>query len=173
MAKIGYARAIFRSGFRVWGEALLEILVVAGVTLIPLLGAAVREVLPPDTKIYLSDAFARAFLSGQLLFYALGLIATVVWQSNKDLKSFFPLRSLFNLYSLACVVICSIVIGFDPDLSGINRVFLAPFSLAIFATAVVAYVLMAVISQVNVNVGKSLAEGDAALGEAVRKSRGI
>lgn len=173
MAEIGYARAIFRSGLRVWGDALLEILVVACVTLIPLLGAVIHQVLPPDSKIYLGEAFEIAFLSGQLIFYALSLIAVVVWQCNKDFKSFFPLRTIFNLYSLVCIVICSIVIGYDPELATVNRVFLAPISVIIFVTALVAYVLMAVISQVHINVGQTLAADDAALGDAVRRSRGI
>src|SRR5438128_1913816 len=123
MPEIGYAQAIFRSGPRVWALAVLEIVVVAGVSLIPLFGAALRELLPPESKIYLSDAFVKAFLSGQLLFYTLGLIATVTWQSNKDLKSFFPLRNVFNLLSLIAVAICTLVIGFDPTLNETNKNF--------------------------------------------------
>ena len=173
MAKIGYFHAVFRSGVKVWGLALLEILVVAGVSLIPLLGAAVREILPPQSGIYLSDAFEKAFLSGQLIFYAIGLIATIVWHSNKDFHSFFPLRALFNLYSLAGIVICSIVIGYDPTLNSISRPFLANFSVFLFASAAVLYVVMTVISHVHVNVGKALAEETAELGDAVRHSRGL
>ena len=56
-------RAILRSGLRVWEEALLEILVVAGVSLIPLFGAPIREVLPQDSKIYLSAAFEKGLFS--------------------------------------------------------------------------------------------------------------
>jgi hypothetical protein len=89
MAEMGYARAIFFAGRRVWALAILEIIVVAGVSLVPLFGAAFREILPTDSKIYLTDAFEKAFLSGQLLFYSLGLIATVTWHSNKDFKFFF------------------------------------------------------------------------------------
>lgn len=173
MAEIGYARAIFRSGPRVWGIALLEIVVVAGVSLIPLLGAAIREVLPPESKVYMVDAFEKAFLSGQLLFYSVGLIATITWQSNKDFKSFFPLRSIFNLYSLIGIVVCSIVVGYDPTLTQINRRFLGTFSVGLFLASLVAYALMAVISEVNVNVGSDLAVTDAALSDAVKKSRGL
>ncbi|WP_426386948.1 hypothetical protein [Sphingobium sp. R-21] len=173
MEKIGYARAMFRSGPGVWGMALLEIIVVAGISLIPLTGAAIREVLPPESKIYLSDAFEKAFLSGQLLFYAVGLIATIVWHCNKDFKSFFPLRAIFNLYSLFGIVICSIVIGYDPTLSSTNKSFISSFSVAIFSVSIIIYVIMAVISEVHVNVGQALAKTDAQLGDAVRKSRGI
>ena len=173
MAEVGYGKAIWTAGPRVWGEAFLEILVVAVVSLIPLLGAAVREVLPPDSKIYLSDAFGRAMLSGQLLFYALGLIATVVWNSNKDWRSFFPLRTVFNLYSLVCIVLCSIVIGYNPELNAINRSFIAPFSVVVFTSAILAYLLISVIAQVQVNVGKSLAQDDKTLGEAVAASRKV
>lgn len=173
MAEIGYLQAFLRSGRRVWLEAAMETLVVAGVSLIPLIGAAIREVLPSDTKIYLSDAFEKSFLSGQLLFYALGLIATVVWNSNKDFKSFFPFRTVINLYCISAIVLCSIVIGYDPTLEQVNGAFIAKFSVGIFATSVLAYVVMAVIAQVHVNVGKSISESDDELRKAVRASRGL
>jgi hypothetical protein len=80
---------------------------------------------------------------------------------------------MFNLYGITCIVFCSAVISFDPELVAINRVLLAPVSVVIYATALVAYVLMAVIAQVHINVGTALAKDDAALGDAVRRSRGI
>ena len=58
------------------------------------------------------------------------------------------------------------------------RMVLAPISLIIFSSSVVAYVLMAVIAQVHTDVGKDVAVGkglaadDAALRDAVQKSRG-
>ena len=173
MAEIGYTRAIFFAGRRVWALAILEIIVVAGVSLVPLFGAALREVLPTDSKIYLTDAFEKAFLSGQLLFYSLGLIATITWHSNKDFNYFFPLRTLFNLFSLIGVGGCLLVIGFDPTLNETNKLFLARFSVGLFVISIVFYVAMAVITQVHFNVGKALAETDTTLSEAVRRSRGL
>jgi hypothetical protein len=173
MAKIGYARAIFLSGRTAWSNALLEIIVVASVSLIPLLGAAIREILPQNSQIFLSDAFEKAFYGGQLLFYALGLIATIVWQSNKDFQSFFPLRIWFNFFSLVAIVICSVVIGYDPTLVTIDKNFLATFSVGLFVISIILYALMAVIAQVHVNVGRELATSDAELGDAVKRSRGL
>lgn len=173
MAEIGYLRAIKGAEPGVWRDAILEIVVVAGVSLIPLIGAAIRQVLPPDSKVYLSDAFGKAFLSGQLVFYALGLIATVVWQSNKDWKSFFPWRSAINIYCLAAISVSAIVIGYDPELRAINAVFLANFSVFMFLSAIVFYVFMSVVSQVQVNVGKEFSKSDDELGNAVRASRGL
>ena len=88
MAEIGYLRAMFRSGLKVWGTAAGETLVVSGVSLIPLAGAAIRQMLPHNGA-NAADAFGKAFLSGQLIFYALGLISTIVWNCNKDFKDFF------------------------------------------------------------------------------------
>ena len=173
MAKIGYGQAIFLSGRRVWTDAILEIFVVASVSLIPLLGAAVRAILPQNSQIYLVDAFGKAFFGGQLLFYALGLIATIVWQSNKDFHSFFPLRIWFNFFSIVAVVICSIVIGYDPTLASVDKTFLANFSVGLFAVSAILYTLMAVIAEVHVNVGKDLAISDAELSDAVKRSRGL
>ncbi|KEA04503.1 hypothetical protein QOV31_005185 (plasmid) [Agrobacterium fabrum] len=173
MNRIGYWNAIVFAGPQAWGFALLEIFVVATVSLIPLLGAALRDVLPATSNIYLGDAFQKAFLSGQLIFYAIGLIATIVWQSNKDFSSFFPWRSFFNIFSLIGIVICSLVIGYDPTLTSISPPFLARCSLILFFLSLAAYTLMAVIAQVHVNVGQSLAEDDSALADEVRRSRGI
>lgn len=173
MAEIGYARAILTGGRRVWGFALLETLVVAGVSLLPLLAGAFREILFPNATVTLGDAFGRAFLSGQLLFYAMGLIATVVWLCNKDRKAFFPWRTIVNLLCLVEIVVCSIIVGFDPTLEKINKDTLSTYSIWLFVVSVVLYILMSVIGEVQVNVGKALAKSDAALGDAVRKSRNI
>jgi hypothetical protein len=173
VANIGYGRAIWISGARVWGEAILEILVVSVISLIPLIGAAIREVLPQDSKIYLSDAFEKAFLSGQLLFYALGLIATIIWQSSRDLKQFFAIRAVLFLFGISSVAFCSVIIGYDPTLTSENKALLGPFSAGLFAVSIVLYVVMSVFSQVQVNVGEELTKDDKALADAVRRSRGI
>lgn len=173
MAEIGYLSAIFRSGRRVWLEAALETFVVTVVSLIPLLGASIREMLPKNSTIYLSDAFEKSFLSGQLLFYALGLIATIIWNSNRDFKSFFPYRTFINLYSLAAIVLCSIIIGYDPTLQQTNKPFLQQFSVWVFLSSLIVYLVMAIVAQVHVNVGKSISESDDALRDAVLKSRGL
>lgn len=173
MNRVGYWNAIVFAGPQAWGYALLEIFVVATVSLIPLIGAALRDVLPATSNIHLGDAFQKAFLSGQLLFYAIGLIATIVWNSNKDFSSFFPWRTIFNIYSLVGIVVCSLVIGYDPTLVSISPPFLAKSSLVLFVSALIAYTVMAVIAQVHVNVGKSLAADDSALSDEVRRSRGI
>lgn len=171
MADVGYARAIFGAGRHVWIRALSETAVVAGVSLLPLLLAAFRETLPTGGAI--GDALAKAFLSGQLLFYALGLIATVVWVSNKDFPRFFPLRIVINLVCLVEVVICSLIIGFDPTLEVTDKAIVGSYSVTLFAVAVAFYILMVVIGEVHVNVGQSLAQDDAELKQSVRKSRGI
>jgi hypothetical protein len=176
MPEVGYVRTIFQAERAIWGEALLEIVTIASISLIPLMGAALREVLPSDSKIYLSDAFEKAFLGGQLLFYALGLIAMVLWQANKDFKeieSFFRWRIIVNLVNWGGVVACAIVIGFDPTLQDINTSFLAPFSVGLFVVSIAFYVLMAVTARVHVDVRRELAETDATLENALRRSRGL
>jgi len=173
MPRVGYWRAIFSAGPQAWGTALLEILVVATISLIPLLMAAIRELLPLGSNILISDAFQRSFLSGQLVFYSVGLIATITWNSNKDFQSFFPWRTIFNLYCLAGIVFCTLLIGYDPTLSRIKPSILSVASVGIFLVTLVAYILMAVISQVHVNVGEALAKTDADLQNEVRRSRGI
>ena len=68
---------------------------------------------------------------------------------------------------------CTLLIGYDPTLSRIKPSILSVASVGIFLVTLVAYVLMAVISQVHVNVGEALAKTDADLQNEVRRSRGI
>lgn len=173
MAELSYLKAIWRSGPRLWGEAVSETAVVTVVSLLPLGGAAIREVMPKDSKIYLSDAFEKAFLSGQLVFYALGLIATIVWQSNKDRDSFFPWRTFMNGMAITGIAFGCIVIGYDPTLTSINRDFIATSSVAMFLLSLALYILMAAFANVQVNLGAEQKKDDTALTDEVKKSRGI
>lgn len=172
MPRVGYWKAIFSSR-QDWGTALLEIVVVAAISLIPLLMAAIRELLPLDANVPIGDAFEKYFLSGQLVFYSVGLTATITWHSNKDFRNFFPWRVFFNLYCIVSIVFCAILIGYDPTLSSIKPAFLSNSSVAIYCISLMAYVLIVVISRVHVNVGEALAQTDAALQDEVRRSRGI
>jgi hypothetical protein len=173
MAKVGYGRAIARAGWKIWGIALLELVVVAGISLLPLILGALRQLLPLKSTVTVGTAFGRAFLSGQLMFYAIGLIATITWFCNKDRAEFFPLRTVFNLYSLFGISLCSLFVGYDPELRTINPAFLAPASVSVFVITLSVYAVISVISEVDVDVGKDLAQSDADLTAAVLKSRGL
>lgn len=172
MSEVGYGRAIFSAGGRVWGRALSETVVVGFISLLPLLAAAFRELLLPDAQSS-GEPFTKAFLSGQLLFYAMGFVAAVMWSCNKDFRSFFPLRIIINMLCILEIIICSLVIGFDPTLSKTNMGFLAQLSVWMFVLSAALYTLMVVVGDVHVNVGQSFAKSAAKLGDEVRRKRGL
>ena len=71
------------------------------------------------------------------------------------------------------IVIAAIVIGYDPTLASIDYSFRANFSVFIFTTSFAIYLLMAVIGQVHIDVGKTIAGKDRELADALRQSRGL
>lgn len=171
MSETSYIKAILSGGWRAWRPACLEILVVATISLVPLLAGVFRELLVPTGPQV--NAFQRAFLGGQLIFYAVGLTATVVWLSNRDWHEFYPWRSVINLFCFIVVGLCCIAVGADPTLQTLNRSVIAYSSLTLFIAAILMYLFMALVAQVDPNIRKSLAKADADLSAAVKKSRGI
>lgn len=171
MSENSYIKAILSGGWSAWRPAFLEILVVTTISLVPLLAGVFREMLVP-TGVQISP-FQRAFLGGQLIFYAVGLTATVIWLSNRDWHEFYPWRSIINLLCFIVVGLCCIAVGADPTLQTLDRSVVAYSSVALFLVALVMYLFMALVAQVHPNLRKSLAKADADLSAAVKKSRGI
>lgn len=172
MTESSYIKAIIGAGWKVWRPAFLEILVVTVISLVPLLAGVFRELLIPTVGVQ-ETPFQRAFLGGQLIFYAVGLTATVVWLSNRDWHEFYPWRSIVNLLSVIVIALCCIAVGADPTLQTLDKSVIGFSSVALFFSALIMYLFMALVAQVDPNLRKSLAKDDADLVTAVKKSRGI
>jgi Ca2+/Na+ antiporter len=173
MHRSGYWHAIFSAPRGAWGIALLEILVVAAISLLPLLIAVFLDVIPTTSNTALSEAVQKAFFGGQLIFYSIGLIATIVWNSNKEYNAFLPWRHFINLYCLFSLVTCTVLIVHDPRLVNSDPNILWWLSTFLFLSALVIYMVLGVIQQVKGDVGKSQKKDDLDLQQRVRKSRGL
>jgi hypothetical protein len=168
----GYLQAIFGAGWPAWGRAFLEISVVVVISLVPLLAGAFREVIVPPLNIQ-GDAFARAFLSGQLIFYAIGLVATIAWQSNRDWANFMPWRALINVFCLVVIGLCCIIVGADPTLASLDRSVAAWTSVGMFGAACLVYVFMCLVVEVHPDMAAAIKKDDQGLTEALKASRRI
>jgi hypothetical protein len=83
---------------KVW-PAANEVIVVGAISLAPLILASAGNHFSSFVKggqvVDLLPDLAKSILSGQLLFYAMSFVASVVWHSSQDLARPFPLRIWF------------------------------------------------------------------------------
>jgi hypothetical protein len=130
---------------KVW-PAANEVIVVGAISLAPLILASVgshfSSVVRGGETINLLTDLAKSILSGQLLFYAMSFVASVVWHSSQDLARPFPLRIWFYFISFCFAMICALTIGVDPSLQklAIPEVYITSF--IIYAVSALLYFVM-------------------------------
>jgi hypothetical protein len=162
---------------KVWSAAN-EVIVVGAISLAPLVlaavGSHVSAVINGGNKVDLVTDLARSILSGQLLFYAMSFVASVVWHSAQDLVRPFPLRIWFFFISFCFAMICALTIGVDPTLQKLS----VP---EVYITSVFVYVISALLyfvillfrSMEDVNFAKILNQEDTEFEDKLKASRGI
>lgn len=169
----GYIYILLNAGRRIWLLALQEIAVIVGLSLAPLLLSIGRDFLAKDPPFSLLGSLQRAYFSGQLVFYAVGLGATVYWLASSDLKGFRPWRNIFQLAVVVILLVAALMIGLDPNAATFNAENVGILSSILFVGAMVLYVLITVITQAKPDVGGTIADEDARLAMAVQQSRGL
>jgi hypothetical protein len=162
---------------KVW-PAANEVIVVGAISLAPLILASVGNhfgsVVRGGETIALTTDLAKSILSGQLLFYAMSFIASVVWHSSQDLARPFPLRIWFYFISFCFAMVCALTIGVDPSLQklAIPEVYITSF--IIYAVSAFLYFVMLLFrSMDDVNFSTVLNRGDAEFGDKLKASRGL
>src|ERR1700689_1910093 len=103
MRKTEWIRALLTLDHEKILSAVNEVIVVGAISLAPLILASVGNhfgsVVKGGEVIDLVTELAKSILSGQLLFYAMSFVASVVWHSSQDLARPFPLRIWFYFIS--------------------------------------------------------------------------
>lgn len=97
--------------------ALYEVVVVCGISLLPLLALAVIDKLPADPS--LEQLFWDAISSGQLYLYSFSLFGTLSWLCHKEHENFTrfePRLLLFFLMFIPCVLIL-VIYGHNPTMT--------------------------------------------------------
>jgi hypothetical protein len=162
---------------KIW-PAANEVIVVGAISLAPLILASVGNhfgsVVKGGEVINLVTELAKSILSGQLLFYAMSFVASVVWHSSQDLARPFPLRIWFYFISFCFAMVCALVIGVDPSLQklAIPEVYIT--SLIIYAVSALLYFVMLLFrSMDDVNFAAVLKREDADFEDRLKASRGI
>jgi hypothetical protein len=162
---------------KVWSAAN-EVIVVGAISLAPLVLAAVGShvsgVINGAPGGNLRADLAKAILSGQLLFYAMSFIASVVWHSSQDLVRPFPLRIWFFFISFCFAMVCALTIGVDPSLQKLAVPEVYVTSLFIYViSALLYFIILLFRSMEEVNFPKILNQEDTEFEDKLKASRGI
>jgi len=162
---------------KIWSAAF-EVLVVGAISLAPLvlsaIGSHVSAVINGDPNVPLESSLAKAILSGQLLFYAMSFVGSIVWHSSRDLVRPFPLRIWFIFFSFCFGMICALTIGVDPSLQKLSVPFVYYTSVIVYGlSAFMYFVILVFRSMEEVNFQKALNEEEKTLEDRLKASRGI
>ena len=178
MRSVEWIKAIGRLDRQKIWNAANEVLLVGTISLAPLVLAAVGShlsaIINGGEKGPFLHHLAAAILSGQLLFYAMSFVASIVWHSAQDLVRPFPLRIWFIFVSFCIGMICALTIGVDPSLQKLSVPQVYITSLATyFISAFLYFVILVFRSMEEVNFAESLNEDDGEFTDQLRSSRGI
>jgi hypothetical protein len=162
---------------KVWA-AINEVIVVGAISLTPLilasLGNHFSSVINGGEPISLRTDLAKSVLSGQLLFYAMSFVASVVWHSSQDLARPFPMRIWFYFISFCFAMICALTIGVDPSLQKLAIPEVYVTSIIIYAVSAILYLVMLLFRSLDdINFSASLNREDAEFQDRLTASRGV
>jgi hypothetical protein len=126
-------------------EAYQEVLIVCGLSLVPLLFLPLIAQLRSTSEIT-GNVLLQAISSGQLYLYSFSLLGTLHWLSQKDRAdlSIFPPRKYFSLLVWLPAVVGFIVYSADPSLSKPLSPVLVCISIAIYVLSVALYYVLLV-----------------------------
>jgi magnesium-transporting ATPase (P-type) len=162
---------------KVWSAAN-EVIVIGAISLAPLVLAAVGSHVSAEINGGISGNLrtdlAKAILSGQLLFYAMSFVASVVWHSSQDLVRPFPLRIWFFFISFCFAMICALTIGVDPSLQklAVPEVYITSLFIYVIS-ALLYFVILLFRSMEEVNFQKILNREDTEFEDKLKASRGL
>lgn len=150
----------------VWLEATEEVATISIVSLFPLLLAGVgtylaKAVNAPGVANDFGAAIWATISSGQLVFYAISAVATVMYYASRDFKRNFPLRLYYIVISLAFCIFAALLIGIDPTLRKLNVPEITWTSILIYVIASLLYWTICVFRSIDpADYDQSLREGE-------------
>ena len=173
MHRVDYLKEIFKQPKTVAIPAITETVIVSLISISPLIFEAIRFFITSTTPLPISIPIQTYFLKGQLLFYAMGTIATIFWHAQQEYKNFLPLRIFFSLYCFIGGLVCTFAIGLDPKLNNINNDLIINLSISIYLTSLLFYAIISMISKINIDFRKYNSNQQKDFSDELKKSRGI
>jgi hypothetical protein len=136
--------AFWKSDRALWHEASAEVFTVGLISIFPLIFAGIASyfivaINTPEAPNHFGNKIWQTIASGQLLFYAISAIATVIFYASRDFKKNFPLRLHYMILSLLFVIFAATIIGIDPTLQKLSIAQITWTSIGIYAVSTAMY----------------------------------
>jgi len=160
-------------------KATFEVVVIGGLSIFPLLlgayGAFKLQPISPDTVIKpFSNYIWAAIFSGQLYYYAMAFIASLVWYSAKDLEKPFPPRILFWCVAFILGMVCAFFFGLEPALPSAENSDLSYISIVVYLISAGMYYLILVFRKIPApDLGKEKRAGEITFTQDLKNRRGV
>lgn len=178
-ASSAWWRALREADSTVFGRAFSEVLIVGGLSIMPLIIGAfgtfyLQDFMSISPVRPLTEILIFAIFGGQLYFYAMAFIAVVVWHSGQDFRKPFPLRIIFLSVSFFLGMVCTFFFGISPALSKTDITGLSTLSIAVYVVAALMYLLILAFKDVDPpDIERQKRESEESLAKRVKSRRGI
>lgn len=162
----------------VWWDATEEVATISLVSLFPLLLAGVGTYLgiavnTPSAPNDFGGSLWATVSSGQLVFYGISAVATVLYYASRDFKRNFPLRLYYIVISFAFCIFAALLIGIDPTLQKLNVPAITWASIFIYVIASLLYWTICVFRAIDpADYDQSLRDSEEQVAEDLRTLRG-
>lgn len=172
---MSWFRTLARASTSRWRDAFREVLIVGLLSIVPLLLKSAYfyiQSLKLAKPLSVGQALYAHVISGELLFFSIGIVASVLYISSKDFKDGFQQRVWFILVSVFCYVICTFFIGLDPEFRQIPESIVRVASFMVFILALSMYLVLKVFESFSgVDVVSNQAREEEDLTDALSRSR--
>ena len=178
-ASSAWWKALREADSSVYWRAIWEVLVVGGLSILPLVMAAygrflLQPIVPDESGLPFLDFLIIHIFSGQLYFYAMTFIAAVVWHSGQDMKQPFPIRIMFWSFALVLTMFCAFFFGIEPALPNAGDSGLSALSVVAYVASIIMYFLIWAFKEIEPpNLDRLKSESEESLTEKVKRRRGI
>lgn len=170
--------AAFQAADRaIWRQAAAEVLTIGIISVLPLVLAGVARYFTamfytPEAPNDFVAVIWGAIASGQLLFYALSFVATIIYYSCGDITRDFPLRLLYVVISFLFGVLVVLFIGINPSGEKLAVGPISILSIIIYLVSAFMYWTVAVFKEIDPpDYDKSLREGEDAVASDLQTLR--
>lgn len=104
-----------------WLWPLLEVIFIASFSIMPLLMVAATTALRSEEPVYFVTAINDLLSRGQLMYYALGFVATSAWLLLVDIRRPKLIVPILGFFVFVVVIGVALTIGTDPNAANFNR----------------------------------------------------
>lgn len=132
-----------------WFWPLLEVSYITFFSFLPLLIFAFNEHITSKTSLSFNSSLSNLLLGGQLMFYAIGFLATASWLLIHEIRWPRAIKPIFLLLIFGATIIFSITVGVDPTAATLNKEAFRAASYWTFGVSLLLYAVCEVLKAVQ------------------------